>query len=293
MQETVLVANMGGAGRWFRSHVQAKRAGANIGRTREIWPTKDGWVSFGLRGGKARIPSLETIGRLVDDPVLTERDWTTWDVTKASDADVDDVQRVVGEWFARHSTAELYEYACETNLMLAPVNSPRELYASAQLAAREFFDADGVPTQWAHIHVHPSPRRSRSGVDPAVFRRPSTPERGKGAWDGDADPRVRGGGGGADRDAVLRRARRDRVAGRVGEPAGLPAHRALRRHVRRAQLRQAVRHLELEASRTDTRSRSGWSNEWADAVAENFAPRAMRGPRARVRRPRRRTSPIS
>ena len=120
MQETVLVANMGGAGRWFRSRAQARRAGANIGRTREIWPTRDGWVSFGLRGGKARIPSLQTISRLIDDPVLTERDWTTWDVLSASDEDVDAVQKVVGEWFARHSTAELYEYACDTNLMLAP-----------------------------------------------------------------------------------------------------------------------------------------------------------------------------
>ena len=40
---------------------------------------------------------------------------------------------------------ELYDIACETNLMLAPANSPREIYASAQLAAREFFGpVDGI-----------------------------------------------------------------------------------------------------------------------------------------------------
>ena len=38
---------------------------------------------------------------------------------------------------------ELYDIACETNLMLAPINSPREIYASAQLAAREFFGPVG------------------------------------------------------------------------------------------------------------------------------------------------------
>ena len=218
MQETVLVANMA-APAWFRTHVQAKRAGANIGRTREIWPTKDGWVSFGLRGGKARVPSLETISRLVDDPVLTERDWAACDVTKATDEDVDAVQQAVAEYFARHST-ELYEIACETNLMLAPVNSPREIYASAQLAAREFFDADGTPTRWAHIHVNPSPRDDRSGVNHFGYPQYVTPERGDGgAWAWDADPRVRGGGGGADRDAVLRRARRDRRCG-SSRPAG-------------------------------------------------------------------------
>src|SRR3954453_6258172 len=37
MQEVVLVANMGAAGRYARSHFRGRRAGANIGRTREIW----------------------------------------------------------------------------------------------------------------------------------------------------------------------------------------------------------------------------------------------------------------
>ena len=39
---------------------------------------------------------------------------------------------------------ELYDIACETNLMLAPANSPRELLANAQLASREFFGPVGA-----------------------------------------------------------------------------------------------------------------------------------------------------
>jgi len=58
MQEVVLVANMGAAGRYFRGGNRGRRLGANIGRTREIWPTSDGWVSCGLRGGKARLATL-------------------------------------------------------------------------------------------------------------------------------------------------------------------------------------------------------------------------------------------
>jgi crotonobetainyl-CoA:carnitine CoA-transferase CaiB-like acyl-CoA transferase len=34
---------------------------------------------------------------------------------------------------------ELYEAACERNLMLAPINTPREMLASAQFAERRFF----------------------------------------------------------------------------------------------------------------------------------------------------------
>ncbi len=39
--------------------------------------------------------------------------------------------------------SELYELACETNLMLAPANSPPQLVDSTQLAARQFFTALG------------------------------------------------------------------------------------------------------------------------------------------------------
>jgi benzylsuccinate CoA-transferase BbsF subunit len=274
MQETVLVANMGGAGRWFRSHVQARRAGANIGRTREIWPTKDGWVSFGLRGGKARIPSLETLARLVDDPVLTERDWTTWDVATASDADVDDVQRVVGEWFSRHSTGELYEFACETNVMLAPVNSPRELYASAQLAAREFFAADGVPSKWAHIHVRPTTSRSgvrSNGIPPNLTREP-----GSGAWVGTRI--LEFGAGAAGPIATRYFAEHGATVLRV-ESASRPdflrtGHYADMFDALNCGKRSVTLNLKHPEGHALAKR---LVNEWADAVAENFAPRAMRG----------------
>ena len=38
LHETVLLANMGAAGRFARTPSRGQRAGANIGRTREIWP---------------------------------------------------------------------------------------------------------------------------------------------------------------------------------------------------------------------------------------------------------------
>src|SRR5262249_15535731 len=49
------------------------------------------------------------------------------------------IEADVGAYFASKTMQELYDEACETNLMLAPINSPREILASAQLAAREFF----------------------------------------------------------------------------------------------------------------------------------------------------------
>ena len=101
-------------------------------------------MSFGLRGGKARVPSLQTITRLVAEaglatPALTERDWTTYSHVTATDEELAAIQEPIAAYFAGRTMAELYQVACETNLMLAPANTPPQIYDSAQLAAREMF----------------------------------------------------------------------------------------------------------------------------------------------------------
>src|SRR5205807_7113751 len=161
LQEIVMIASMGAAGRYLRLPSRGRRAGASIGRTREIWPCADGYVSFGLRGGKARVPNLQTITRLVVDAgidgadVLAERDWSAYNHNTATDDELRAMEAPIGAYLGTRTMSELYEIACETNLMLAPANSPRELYASAQLAAREFFADDGRPARFARVRVGP------------------------------------------------------------------------------------------------------------------------------------------
>src|SRR5438270_1698849 len=144
LQEAVLVANMGAAGRYARHPHRGQRAGANVGRTREIWPCADGFVSFGLRGGKARVPSLELITRLVteagiDAPALAGRDWRSYDHNTVADEELRAIEAPLFRYFAERTMAELYGIACETNLMLAPINSPKELLANEQMHSRNFF----------------------------------------------------------------------------------------------------------------------------------------------------------
>jgi crotonobetainyl-CoA:carnitine CoA-transferase CaiB-like acyl-CoA transferase len=144
LQEAVMVASLGGAGRASRSGHGGQRAGANIGGTREIWQCRDGYVSFGLRGGRARLANLETITRLVAEDglgtvALTDRDWAEFDHAKTPPEEVAAISEPIAAYFARRSMTELYEIACATNLMLAPVSSPEQLVESAQLAARDFF----------------------------------------------------------------------------------------------------------------------------------------------------------
>ena len=318
MQEVVFSANMVGLAEFPKTGHRGARRGANIGRTREIWPCRDGWVSFGLRGGKARVPSLQTLTRLiVDDGIeanaLTNRDWNDFSHVTASDDELKAIEQPVAEYFARHTMRELYETACETNLMLAPCNSPREIYASAQLAARGFFGPVGDVARFPHSFVvvssrdgEAAPARASSpapalgssdpaaaAARPATMGRKPAPETtfatqrgGAGAWAGTTILEFGSGAAGpiATRYFVEHGATVLRVESRSrpdflrvyalgpDNPHGLegaPMFDGL--NVSKRSVTLNLKHPEGVAIAKRLVA------EWADAVIENFAPRAMRG----------------
>ncbi len=312
MQEVIFVANMVGVAQFPKTRHRGTRGGANIGRTREIWPCKDGWISFGLRAGKARVPSLTTLTRLVteetgvDAGVLTHWDWNDFSQNTASDDELKAIEQPVAEYFARHTMQELYEIACETNLMLAPCNSPREIYASAQLAAREFFvpvgDVGRFPRSFVVVSsgdgaaapARPSgPAPELGALDSATLGRKPVPgagsatqRAGRAAWDRTNILEFGSGAAGpiATRYFVEHGATVLRVESRSrpdflrvyalgpDNPHGLegaPMFDGL--NVSKRSVTLNLKHPEgvAVAKRLVT--------EWADAVVENFAPRAMRG----------------
>ncbi|MFZ4586043.1 MAG: CoA transferase [Acidimicrobiia bacterium] len=285
--EVISVANMGGAGRFASTGERGGRRGANIGRTREIWPTSDGYVSFGLRGGKARVPSLELLTRLVaadgiDASALTARDWNEFAPNSVSDEELAAIEAPVAEFFARHTMTELYEIAVEHNWMLAPINGPADILASAQLAAREFFEtsADGL-----RVPASPCHTRTNRGVSDCHIASSETPP-GGGPW---AGVRILEFGSGAAGPistryfvehgaTVLRIESKSRpdflrvYALGPDNPDGLnaaPMFDAL--NVAKRDFTVNLKHPDAVAlvERLVV--------EWADAIVENFAPKAMRG----------------
>ena len=190
---------------------------------------------------------------------------------------------------------ELYDIACETNLMLAPINSPREIYASAQLAAREFFgpvgDVERFPRSF--VVVRSADGEAAPGAPRTVWtvvvalpmegvQTASTTGRGAGVkilefGSGAAGPIatryfVEHGA------TVLRIESKSRpdflrtMAVGPGNPHGLEGapmydglnvgKRNLTLNLKQPEAVELVKRLVVE---------------WADAVAENFAPRAMKG----------------
>jgi crotonobetainyl-CoA:carnitine CoA-transferase CaiB-like acyl-CoA transferase len=163
-QLATLVTSPGQLGRMGRR----SRGGARLGRTREIWPTRDGHVSFGLRGGPARIPNLIATVELMAEHGLAPAwlrsfDWSGYNHNTQSDAEIQRFEEVFGAFFRTRTMRELYEEALTRRILLAPCNDSREVLEHAQLRARGFFariDAPGassieLPSGFAHSTAHP------------------------------------------------------------------------------------------------------------------------------------------
>ncbi len=307
-QEAVMIASMGHVGRFPRTGMRGRRSGASVGVTREIWPCQDGFVSFGLRGGKARVANMQTITRLVEEdglatPALTGRDWATYDHNRVSAEELAAIAAPVAAYFERHTMGELYEIAVETNLMLAPANSPRQLIESRQLEARQFFCALAPATHFPRSFVHvtsPGDAVARPGPDaparaapagavrwPARSARPPTVPTAagaEGAWAGTTI--VEFGTGAAGPIAVRYFAEQGATVVRVesrsrpdflrtygmgpGNPCGLEGSDMF------DALNVGKLGVTLNLKHPDGVALAKRLIHRADAVAENFAPRAMR-----------------
>jgi crotonobetainyl-CoA:carnitine CoA-transferase CaiB-like acyl-CoA transferase len=145
MQECQLATTMAGPGSWALSHVPARRAGARIGRTREIWRAADGWITFGLRGGPARVRNLIATTEYMREcgmlPAwMREYDWQAYDHVALDDAEIARLEQAFGAFFATKSMRELYEQALARRILLAPCNDAKEILEHAQLRSRELFE---------------------------------------------------------------------------------------------------------------------------------------------------------
>jgi benzylsuccinate CoA-transferase BbsE subunit len=180
LQEAVVMANMTTPAQFALTGSRGGRAGAHFrgGRAvfREIWRCRDGYVSFALRSGPGRNPAIvRLVEYMAESGIATEelrtRDWMTYNHNLITQDEVDRIEAALGAFFRSRTMQELYDAACERGLMLAPANTAREIMASRQLAAREFF----VPIDYPHLGVRLSyPRAVAKSTAGAIgVRRPA------------------------------------------------------------------------------------------------------------------------
>jgi crotonobetainyl-CoA:carnitine CoA-transferase CaiB-like acyl-CoA transferase len=143
LQELMVMPNMTHPAQAWVQGYRGQRSGNfnRVGETiqQEIWPCKDGFVSFALRGGPARIPGLIAITKYMDEygmapPVLKDRDWTKYNNNLLTQDEVDAIAAPFAAFFKTKTMQELYDAACTRRLMLAPANPAK--CCRPQLAAR-------------------------------------------------------------------------------------------------------------------------------------------------------------
>ncbi len=146
LQEGHLMATMSRVGQVSLTGQRGSRAGAlmRVEHTvqREIWGCADGYVSFGLRGGPARIPGLKRLAAWMaeegfTDAAVVDRDWDSYNHTVLTQDDVDAISASVAAFFGAKTMTELYDAALARGLMLAPANTAREILASRQYRSRD------------------------------------------------------------------------------------------------------------------------------------------------------------
>jgi benzylsuccinate CoA-transferase BbsE subunit len=125
-----------------RSGIWHDRGGVS---TREIWPCKDGFVSWMFLGGAIGTRQIRNIvewmeGKGMAGSLSTEvQDWAALDLTKVSSEKIKSWEKIIGDFFLAHTKEELYKEAVEKHIPLTPLNTTSEVVEDEQLAARGFW----------------------------------------------------------------------------------------------------------------------------------------------------------
>ncbi|MBI4498391.1 MAG: CoA transferase [Chloroflexi bacterium] len=146
-------------------------------RTQQIWPCKDGYVSFILRGGLAGAHSTRSLVAWMDEegrasPWLAAIQWMEVDVPHITQELYDALAAEIGAFFQTKGMSELYERAVRDRILLAPILTAKEVLESPQLRAREYFVEVEHPELGAGVRlVYPDGFVKLSAWAPRRWRR--------------------------------------------------------------------------------------------------------------------------
>jgi benzylsuccinate CoA-transferase BbsE subunit len=130
---------------WDFMKKNVQRSGNRIPRANfyqhDIWPCKDGYISWRFHGGVWGASEWETLVEWMDNEsmagTLKGENWKEMDVAKLSQETVDAWEEVVGSFFLKHTLAELEKGYKE--LHFTPVLAPGDMLKNPQLLARGYW----------------------------------------------------------------------------------------------------------------------------------------------------------
>jgi benzylsuccinate CoA-transferase BbsE subunit len=111
---------------------------------RVFWPCRDGHLNFILYGGAAGRRTNEQLvawmrERSAELGPLVSLDWSRWNPTRATQADVDAIETPIGRFFTTLAKREFLEEAHRREMLGYPVSTVADIAADPQLEARGFW----------------------------------------------------------------------------------------------------------------------------------------------------------
>src|SRR5213593_3555586 len=173
---------------------------------RNIWPCRDGYVSFAIQGG----PIGRHTGRMLVewmrekdalDEVMGAVDWDSFDNRTLSQAEVDRLEASVAKFLRGLTKREFFAGVIARNILGYPVSDARDIFADEQLKARGFW---GSLDLGGRAVASPGGFALFDGERPAVRARPLEPA--AAVWPPEAGPGVSSAqwGGRGSRDSTAR-----------------------------------------------------------------------------------------
>lgn len=128
---------------------------------REVWQCRDGFICWRFTAGV--ISDAANLVAWMDNEGkgngLEKMDWAKVDIRRMTQQEVDSLENTFAEFFLTHTKDELYKQAVERRVFLLPANTPRDMLADTQLAARKYWVEVDHPELGAHITYPGDPVR--------------------------------------------------------------------------------------------------------------------------------------
>jgi crotonobetainyl-CoA:carnitine CoA-transferase CaiB-like acyl-CoA transferase len=152
-QDALAIVNLQNQQYWNLARFNPKRAGSaqmlsgvRWARQQRLWKCRDGFVIFiissghmGAQGNRALTEWMDSEG--IAPEFMKKIDWETFDPQgkELTDEQHRGMLTALGEFFQRHTKAELYQGSVKKRIILYPCNTTEDLMQDAQLKARDFW----------------------------------------------------------------------------------------------------------------------------------------------------------
>ena len=152
-QDALAIVNLQNQQYWNLARFNPKRAGSaqmlsgvRWARQQRLWKCRDGFVIFiissghmGAQGNRALTGWMDSEGMAPE--FMKKIDWETFDPQgqELTDEQHSGMLTAMGDFFQRHTKADLYEGSVQKRIILYPCNTTEDLMHDAQLKARGFW----------------------------------------------------------------------------------------------------------------------------------------------------------